>query len=199
MHGVTGWLHLDRLDDRTNVPVSMQDCYELQCEVGWNLVFSGLFDETWGCHQETHFATKHERGADETGLAWNTKLCSWIIREARQVWLQRNDEVHTANDGNSKMERETLDQVQKLYSMSSDISYLDRQIFAEPIEEKMKKPIQTLKQWLRNTVPVVNKCMRDYAQKMRSGQRDIRQYLQRQQPIGQPVDNPAQSESIIPE
>ena len=185
-------------DNTTGTPQSMEQCMDRQNAVGWSLVMCGLLDDTWGAYQEKFFAAKQQRRVDETGLVWSTQISSWIIREARQLWLDRNREVHEPENGNSKAEQETLEQVRLLYKLREDISYLDRTILDEPIDMRLQRPISVLQQWVRNTAPVLSRCINDYQQKIRSGQRDIRQYLQRQQPNAEPLTLP-QSESINPE
>ena len=178
----------------------MRESVKLQDEIGWNLTFCGLFDEVWGAHQEQFYASRSQRRVDETGLVWSTKVCSWMIQESRQVWLKRNEDVHkTSSENITKSEQETLEQIRHLYSLSDDVSHIDRAIFAEPLETLLQRPIDSLQQWLRNTTPVVNKCIRDFRAKLASGQRDIRQYLQRQQPIAPPGNKTQKSGSTLPE
>ena len=155
---------------------------KLQSEIGWNLVFCGLIDENWSDAQEKFFSRQPDRHCDNTGLVWNVNLCKWIIRESRQVWLNRNQEVHQPDEGNSKAEQEIFAQVQHLYELQDEISQQDRRILDEPMEEKLNRPISVLRQWVRNTVPVLNRCIHDYQNKLHTGQRDIRQYFQRVPP-----------------
>ena len=124
-----------------------------------------------------------------------------MIQESRQVWLKRNEDVHNTNSdsGMSKSDQETIEQIRHLYSLSDDVGHIDRVIFAEPLETLLQRPIDLLQQWLRNTTPVVNKCIRDFRARLASGQRDIRQYLQRQQPIAPPGNKTPKSGSTLPE
>jgi len=149
-----------------------------------------------------YYSNKHERDEGKTGMSWNVKLCTWIIREARALWTTRNQETHLPENGNSKAEQEIYAQIHRLYDMHDEIGHQDRILLEEPIEEKLKRPLTVLRQWIRNTVPVINRCIYDYQNKLRTGQRDIRQYFQRVQPI--PAQTPCnnsinQSGSTIPE
>ena len=155
--------------------------------------------ETWGAHQEQFYAARPNRRVDESGTVWSIKICTWMIQEARQTWLKRNEEVHQRDTGNSKADQEALAQVRHLYSLSDDVSHLDRAIFDEPLATRLQRSTDSLQQWIRNMTPVVNKCIRDFRAKLASGQRDIRQYLQRQQPIDQPRSSTTKSGSTIPE
>ena len=151
-----------------------------------------------GSFQEKYYEAKDQRRKDETGLVWSTQISSWILSEARKLWLDRNFEVHEQDNGNSKAEQKILEQVRQLYRLRNDIGYLDRAILDEPLETRLQRPIPILRQWVRNTAPVLTRCVKDFQQKLRSGQRDIRQYLQRQQPLAEPLTLPL-SESIFPE
>ena len=64
-----------------------------------------------------------------------------------------------------------------LYKLGDEISHHDRDIFDEPIEEKLRRPISSLRQWVKITIPTVNKCMRDFKEKLRSKQHDIRNFF----------------------
>ena len=102
------------------------------------MTFCGLFDENWRILQESYLGLKHDRRKDKTGLTWSIKLSAWMLREARQVWLARNKEVHEPDDGNSKAEQEILEQVRTLYGFRDDMSHLDRTILDEPIDTRLQ-------------------------------------------------------------
>ena len=188
----------------------MRQACKLQAELGWNLTFCGLFDDNWGAHQEQYFDNKPERREDEKGIVWSTKICTWMIREARQLWLTRNAEVYDSEEGSAKKEADIIQQVRKLYQLGGDMSHLDRQIFEEPLDNKLKRPIHTLQQWVKNTIPVANRCIRDFQQRLRTGQHDIRSYFSRKElhnnaaskkSTTTPIENRTvqKSESTIPE
>ncbi len=197
--GLMSWLYQTSASEATGTSASTQILMQFQSEIGWNLIFSGLFDEKWHDVQDQFFATKINRRSDDTGINWNVKLCSWVIREARQVWSTRNEEVHRPDDGNSKAEQAIYEQIRKLYDLRDEIGHQDRILLDEPIDEKLKRPFQVLQQWVRSTTPAINRCITDFQNKLKTGQRDIRQYFQRNQPIPQLVVNPTESESTIPE
>ena len=194
--GMSKWLNINSTTIRA--PQSMNQAMQSQSELGWNLILCGLFDDTWCNIQEQHIHQKHSRRIDESGLAWNEKLCTWVIRESRQVWLTRNQEVHEPDDGHSKSEQALFEQIRRLYDLSDQISHQDRVILDEPIEEKLLRPTQVLQQWVRNTVPVITRCISDFQEKLNTGQRDIRQYFQREPPDQHSNSNP-ESGSTIPE
>ena len=172
--GITRWLDEDLMTKENRCPTSMRQCFKLQDEIGWNLAMSGLLDENWSA-----FQSSSGRGSpSEVDMEWNVKLACWLLREARSLWLARNDEVHTPDDGRSKAEEEILEQVRNLYSFGDEMSQYDRAIFDEPIEEKLRRPINSLRQWVKNTIPTANKCMRDFKAKLQSKQHDIRRFFQ---------------------
>ena len=176
--GFTKWLDPDLLTTHHRYPVTMRKCHKLQDEIGWNLAMCGLLDENWGAHQEAYLALKPDRRLDQKGTVWATKTASWLILEARQKWLERNNEAHNHNDGQSKTERETLEQVRNLYNMGADMSQHDRTMFDEPLEERLQRPILVLQQWVKHIIPTVNRCIRDFRQKLHDKQSDIRKFFQ---------------------
>ena len=180
MAGITGWLDKDRLTKQHRCPKTMRKCFELQSELGWNIAMCGLLDENWFALQDAHLrATQHKtKKGDNYGMTWATKLSSWLIREARKRWKERCEEVHSREEGTfSKTERETLEQVRNLYKLQDEVSHHDRDIFAEPLDEKLQKPTQTLQRWIKNTIPTVSRCIRDFRDKLSTRQNDIRKYF----------------------
>lgn len=148
----------------TRIPLSMQGCMQSQNEIGWNLTMCGLFDDNGSAHQDRFFASKQNRRINETGLVWSIKLTSWMLREARAVWLSRNHEALEPDNGNSKEEQEILEQVRNLYKSCDDISHLDRAILDVPITERLQRPIPVLTQWIQNTAPIITGCICDFQQ-----------------------------------
>ena len=152
----------------------MRNAMHRQSELGWHLVFSGLLDDTWHYKQEQYYRQKETRRSQNTGMLWNIKICTWMIREARQMWLTRNDEVHQLDDGNSKAEQAIFEQIRRLYELKDEIGHQDKILLDEPLDDKLKRPIPILQQWIRNIVPVLNRCRKDFQLKLKTGQRDIR-------------------------
>ena len=115
--------------------------------------------------------------------------------------MTRNQEIHELDEGNSKAEQAIYEQVRKIYDLQGNIAHQHRVLLDKPLEDKLRRPFPVLQQWVRNTFPSISRCITDFQDKLRTGQRDIRQYFQRVQPRhNQPVENPSpQSESTIPE
>ena len=143
----------------------MRMCSRLEDEIGWNLTMCGLVNENWSAQQEAFFELRTNRQLDQTGKVWSTKIFEWFILEARKQWLEWNKEVHESDNGQSKIEQDTIEQVRNLYSLRDDISQHDRAIFDEALEERLQQNILTLQQWVRNTMPIVNRYIRDFVRK----------------------------------
>ena len=174
--GITKWLDEDSMTSANRCPRSMRQCYYLQDEIGWNLAMCGLLDENWSAFQSATLAEEHDKPRN-IGQEWSIKLTCWLVREARSLWLTRNDEVHTPNDGCSKSELEVLEQVRNLYKLEGEMSQHDRAMFDVPIEDKLQQPIKSLRRWVKNTIPTASRCIRDFKEKIRSKQKDIRSYF----------------------
>ena len=54
----------------------------------------------------------------------------------------------------------------------------DRVMFDMPLAQRLQQPTQTLKTWLQQTYITARICIDEHAQKLKSGQKDIRQYFQ---------------------
>ena len=176
--GITRWLNEDLMTKENRCPSSMKQCFKLQGEIGWNLAMCGLLDENWSAYQSAALSeTDSQQRVGGVDIEWNVKFSCWLIREARSLWLSRNEAVHTPDEGRSKAEADTLEQVRNLYKFGDEMSQHDRIIFDEPIEEKLRRPIQSLRQWVKNTIPTANKCMRDFKLKLRTRQHDIRSFF----------------------
>jgi hypothetical protein len=172
------------LDRDLPTPVKLRShngdtCRASQNETGWNLAMLGLLDESWSMFQDEYFNQTGTRKIDQSGKIWNTKLSGWLIREARNRWTARNNEVHKDDDGKSKIEQETLEQVRNLYKLADDMSYHDKSMFDVPLEQRLQLPTNTLRQWIKNTIPTANRCIRDLRDKIGSRQHDIRKFFQK--------------------
>lgn len=156
------------------------------------MLMCGLLDENWSAYQD-HLPNVKKK---DRGKEWNAKLSCWLIREARQVWLNRNEEVFSPDNGNSKAEQEILAQVRHLYEQANEIGQHDRAIFDEPIENKLSQPTATLKQWVKNTIPTVSKCIRNFREKLATNQSDMRNFFK---PRKTGTTTPTQDEAVADE
>ena len=159
-----------------------EECYDRQSKLRWRLLIRGLLDEQWSYKQERYFAkqTKDREKEGTWGDSWNAKVSAWMIIEARKMWLTRNKEVFEASErGEARNEIEACEQVRKLYELANEVGHHDRTIFDMPLEERLRLPWQTLQKWTNNTLTTVRVCIKDYQEKLKSNQRDIRGFFQR--------------------
>ena len=54
----------------------------------------------------------------------------------------------------------------------------DRVMFDMPLANRLQQPLHILKSWLQQTYITAKICIDEHTQKIKSGQKDIRQYFQ---------------------
>ena len=69
-------------------------------------------------------------------------------------------------------------QIQQLYELQHEVTTHDRQIFTLSLAEIQGKSITYKKQWVENTRHTIYKCIEDYQEQQKRGQKDIRSYFQ---------------------
>ena len=95
------------------------------------------------------------------------------------LWQQRNAAVHENSKVNPTVENIVNQQVRNLYDLQQEMHPHDRQIFHLPLEELLEKKISYKKQWIEQTRITAHQCIAAHQQKMKHGQKDIRQYFQK--------------------
>ena len=95
------------------------------------------------------------------------------------LWQQRNAAVHENSKVNTTVETIVNQQVRNLYELQHEMHPQDRQIFHLPLEELLEKTILYKKQWVEQTRITAHQCIAAHQQKMKHGQKDIRQYFQK--------------------
>ena len=68
-----------------------------------------------------------------------------------------------------------------MYRLQNEIGYHDRDLFQKPIDERLQLPERQKVAWIEHTTKTMKVSMEDYAQKQKTGQRDIRQFFGKKQ------------------
>ena len=71
------------------------------------------------------------------------------------------------------------DKIRHLYTLQNDIGYHDRDLFAQPLEERLRLITHQKMTWLTNTTRTMKVSMEEFEHKQTTGQRDIRQFFQK--------------------
>jgi hypothetical protein len=143
--------------------------------IGWNLFSRGFVVNHWAELQES-FAIKYEHKT--MGDAWSARVTGWWFTTVHKIWLDRNSDLYQPEDNEmTRQQEEILAQVQELYKSENDLSHHDRHIFDIPVETRIKQHWRTLKAWVDLTTVTVRTCINAYHERMRIGQRDIRDFF----------------------
>ena len=128
MEGLDAWL-----DKR---PHTAQ--WDPQKDIGWEQCFLGFLSNEWGHIQAQHYKKLGERKL--TAQIWGMKVIQYIWTMAKKAWKIRNDVVHDDTDPATKhrYRTEVEEKVRYLYILENQLSAFDRDLLAEPIEEKLK-------------------------------------------------------------
>jgi hypothetical protein len=104
---------------------------------------------------------------------------------AHEVWLQRCTELHDKEDGilTASETQELQAKTRAMYSSAHLLNIQDRQIFDNPIEERLESRLSDLKAWVQEQLyPVVQKGIQDAHTQMREGVQGIRNFFFRTSP-----------------
>ena len=71
--------------------------------------------------------------------------------------------------------------VEHLYKQKDKLSAHDRDILAEPLEDRLKEKTHVLENWFEQTKPLIQECVRDYLALQAKGMTDIRNSFPRRQ------------------
>ena len=135
-------------------------------------VFVGLFPNTW----------KHQYSSDcqcPTNIMnqWARRLGKWVTQQSHDLWLQRNASIHDIETRHSTKDTILNQKIRHLYSLQEEISYHDREIFSQPVEDRLKLSYQQKMTWLTQTTKTMKISMEQYTEKKTTGQQDIRKFF----------------------
>jgi hypothetical protein len=185
--GVAAWLDgttIDHLIEDTETIREIRNCLIAQKAIGWNLVMRGLLANEWAVVQEA-FVNEQDDSDRILGDSWSAKVALWITREARKLWLDRNESMYQPVGKVSRLEEETKANVRDLYSVELKVAEADRWIFSTPIYDMLKKPITYQAQWVARHTALILKCAREFEDHEQNHMADIRSYYE-SKPKGSP-------------
>ena len=106
------------------------------------------------------------------------KLIQFMWEHARKAWKIRNDVVHDKSDSEvmNRYAKAIQEKVTHMYTYENRVSAGDRDIFAMPLEERLRMKPKALESWYENTFPMLQECVQSYQERVSSGMKDIRDY-----------------------
>ena len=127
---------------------------------------------------ERQISTKTDKNHHHTNR-WIKNISQWLVHQAHNLWTQRNHYIHDKTNKKSTMDHVLNDKIRQLYSLQNQIRYYDRDLFAQPLEERLHLTTHQKMTWVTNTTRTMKVSMEEFAQKQTTGQRDIRQFFQK--------------------
>jgi len=138
----------------------------------WEYALQGYLPMKWVNAQHLHMLGL---GRPQGGTTWGARLIRFLWEECRQAWRLRCEAVHGSEDESAA--QRLRDQVSALYERSSQLSVLDRRLFAVELEERMKLPRPMLERWVDRVKPIVARGLARVRRRIIEGNRDIREFF----------------------
>jgi hypothetical protein len=152
-----------------------------QTRIGYNLLLRGVLTSDWSERQQVYIIEVNRGVRGTEADTWSSKLSTWLINQAHNLWKARNEELHrpTAPD-NSQIARAALElqeRVRELYEQKDDVNYQDRDLFEIPLESRLQQSVSIMRAWVESTSKTLGICMEDFATATARGNSDIRDHL----------------------
>jgi hypothetical protein len=145
----------------------------------------GLMADEWAVVQES-FTNRVNETDRILGDSWSSKVSFWLTREARKLWLDRNDAFYNPESGNeSRMAQETTANVRDLYAAELKMSESDRWIFATPLYAMLNRPTVYQAQWVAKYTSLIIQCVQEFETRESIKMADLRSYYELK-PKGEP-------------
>jgi hypothetical protein len=178
--GVAAWLNDETIDhliaDKETIR-EIRNCLIAQNKIGWNLAMRGLLANEWAVVQET-FVNEQDDTDRILGDSWSAKVALWITKEARKLWLDRNEAMYQPVEKESRLEEETKANVRDLYSAEMKMAEADRWIFANPLHDMLRKPVIYQAQWVARHTKLILQCAKEVEELERNNLADIRTFYE---------------------
>jgi predicted Rdx family selenoprotein len=152
-----------------------------QTRIGFNLLLRGILTSDWSERQQAYLIDVNGGVRGTEADTWSSKLSTWLINQAHDLWKARNEELHrpTAPD-NSQIARAALElqeRVRELYEQKDDVNYQDRDLFEIPLESRLQQSVSIMRAWVESTSKTLGICIEDFATATARGNSDIRDHL----------------------
>jgi exonuclease III len=150
-----------------------------QGKLGWNWFLRGMIVSQWCSEQENALRNTGQRW-ERKGDSWGGKLVLWLVREARDTWLLRNNELFNGEgQGEGWVPRHVAqinERVIALYGRKNVVSAQDQVIFEVPLEQRLQTNWRTLQCWVDRMERVVRICAKEVEKNAAKGLQDLRAF-----------------------
>ena len=140
-------------------------------------IFAGLFPLKWTTHEKDH---NYKMATDpQQTQKWAKQFSAWMTKTGHEVWLRRNQQIHSNDNTESTVHSFLNQKIQQLYQLQHEIGYHDRNIFQKPIDEGLALTEKQKMTWIEQTTQTMKVSMEEYHKKQTTGQRDICQFFEK--------------------
>jgi hypothetical protein len=179
--GVAAWLNgadVEHIANDTETISEVRNCLLAQNKIGWNLVMRGLIANEWAAVQESFYNKANETDRI-LGDSWSSKVSLWLTREARKLWLDRNEALYEPESGKeSRLDQETRANVRDLYAAEMKMSESDRWIFGTPLHTMLNRPTIYQAQWVAKYTALIIQCVQEFETREENHMADLRDYYE---------------------
>ena len=136
-----------------------------QYAISWYRFVRGYLSNQWAALQDMHLV---KNKSSKLGDSWSAKVGLWWIKKSYDIWLSRNNCIHSNQPGlQNRQEAELFARVQQLYNMAEQLPADDREMLDLPIADRLLQPIETIKHWLDLTCVTVANSIQAYRVRLR--------------------------------
>ena len=136
-------------------------------------IFTGLLPKKWTEKCVAHHnPTTHSRRPH-----WAKQFGKWLLQQGHELWMQRNNTIHDKERKHSTMDFVLNQKICHLYSLQEGISYHDRDLFSQPLADRLQLTQHQKMTWITNTTRTMKVSMAEFHSKQTTGQRDTWQFL----------------------
>ena len=150
-----------------------------QYAISWYRFVRGYLSNAWAVLQDAYLVANK---SSKLGDSWSAKVGLWWIKKSYDIWISRNNCVHSDQPGlQNRQEAELFARVQQLYELADQLPAADREMLELPLEDRLLQPIETLKHWLDLTRVTIDNSIQAYRVRLRQRHTPINDIFQ--QPI----------------
>ncbi len=175
--------------DTTNREPDFEILVYCQNDIGWSHLLRGCFSHHWVQIQQAHIDKDDEIcSKTNSGSGWLKKVLHHIWSHLYAAWLLRNADLHGIDkaDQEAKRKAKLRPAIVALYQTSATLKYLDKRLFALPLDKRLDLNSSEQRAWISLVTPTVRQAKAEADDHLRQTQPDIRGFFLRPVPAAPP-------------
>ena len=102
---------------------------------------------------------------------------TWLLHQGHALWNLRNKMIHEKETNNPPLQIYLNNKIRQLYALQHEISYHDRDMFQQPLEDRLQLSEKQKMTWIDQTTKTMKVSMETYQRLQTTGQQDIRNFF----------------------